>query len=307
MPDLSAPFLACDWGTTQVRAWRVAADGSISAARTFPLGVSRLQPGEAARRFRDEIRPALDAHTLPAILCGMIGSNLGWTAVPYLDCPVDLAALGGALHPAPGDASAWIVPGLRGPGPTDAPEVMRGEETQVLGWLAQDPARAHGEHVVCLPGTHAKWTLIQDGRIVRFLTAMTGELFEVLSRHSVLRADGAADDPAAFRKGVEAAGDGDALSIRLFSARSRVVGAGAAAAETASYLSGLLIGAEIAATSRLLGVAGCDRVALIGDPALCGAYIQALNHRGFDGAAAYDGGQASLAGLIALNAQRNAA
>jgi 2-dehydro-3-deoxygalactonokinase len=286
---MTTPFLACDWGTTQVRAWRVGAGGSIEAQQTFPLGVSRLAPGEAAVRFREEVQPALDGKALPAILCGMIGSNLGWTAVPYLDCPVDLAALAGAVHPATGDPSVVIVPGLRGPGATAAPEVLRGEETQVLGWLAQDPARAHGKRVVCLPGTHAKWVLLQDGRIIRFVTAMTGELFDVLSRHSVLRTQGPAGDAQAFREGMQAAGDGDALSIRLFSARSRVVGAGAPTETTASYLSGLLIGSEIAAAPRLLGVTGAEHLAVIGESALCGAYMEVLRHRGIE-AAAYDGG-----------------
>jgi 2-dehydro-3-deoxygalactonokinase len=302
---VSKPFLACDWGTTQVRAW-VVENGAVRAARTFPLGVSRLRPGEAAARFRDEVRPALGAETLPAILCGMIGSNLGWTPVPYLDCPVDLAGLGQAMLSAPDDPLAWIAPGLRGPGPTDAPDVMRGEETQVLGWLAGDPARGRGEHLLCLPGTHAKWVLVQDGRIVRFVTAMTGELFDVLSHHSVLRTEGAADDDAAFRRGVEAAGDGGALAARLFSARARVVGGGAPASETASFLSGLLIGAEIAGVPALLGLSRLDGLALIGDPTLCERYRLALSYRGFDAVRAYDGADAALAGLTALNAWRTA-
>jgi 2-dehydro-3-deoxygalactonokinase len=301
---VDGPFLAVDWGTTQVRAWRVEADGSVGAGRDFPLGVSRLGPGEAAARFADEIRPALGAQALPAILCGMIGSNLGWTAVPYLDCPVDVAALGQALAPAPGDPLALIVPGLRGPGLTGAPDVMRGEETQVLGWLARDPARRTGEHLLCLPGTHTKWVLVVDGRIVRFVTAMTGELYAVLIHHSVLRGEGAVDDETAFERGVAAAGDGGGLAARLFSARSRVVGSGAAASETASYLSGLLIGAEVAAVPLMLGAAWLERLALVGEPALCDRYARALQYRGFDAVTAYDGNAAALAGLKALQKQR---
>jgi 2-dehydro-3-deoxygalactonokinase len=302
---VSGAFLACDWGTTQVRAWRVEADGAVSAARTFPLGVSRLAAGEAAARFQDAVRPALGAEALPALLCGMIGSNLGWTPVSYLDCPADSAALGAALHPAPGDDAAWIVPGLRGPGPTAAPDVMRGEETQVLGWLAEDPQRQSGQHVLCLPGTHAKWVLVQDGRIVRFVTAMTGELFDLLSRHSVLRAEGPADDVPAFHKGVAAAGDGGGLAVRLFSTRSRVVGGGAPAAETASYLSGLLIGAEIVSAPTLLNIQPTAPIALIGEPALCQSYVKAFEFLGLP-AIAYDGGDAALGGLRALNSRRTA-
>ena len=302
---MSGAFLAVDWGTTQVRAWLVDAKGAAGAARTFPLGVSRLGPGEAAARFQDTIRPALDAEGLPAVLCGMIGSNLGWVPVPYLDCPVGMAAFVGALHRvADTNPPAWIAPGLRGPGPTAAPDVMRGEETQVFGWLAQDPARTRGTHLLCLPGTHAKWVLVEDGRIVRFVTAMTGELFDLLTHHGVLRTEAPADDGPAFLQGVEAAGDGGGLAARLFSARSRVVGGGAPAAETTSYLSGLLIGAEIAGAPALLGAPTAGPVAVIGEPALCDWYLKAFVHRGL-AAMAYDGGAAALSGLTALNAQRN--
>ncbi len=297
-------FLACDWGTTHLRAWVVEAGGAVRAARTFPIGVARLQPGEAPARLRDEVRPTLGAEALPAVLCGMIGSNLGWTQVPYLDCPVDATAFGAALHPAPdSDPPAWIAPGLRGPGPTAAPDVMRGEETQVFGWLAQDPARARGRHLLCMPGTHAKWVLVEDGAIVRFVTAMTGELFDILSRHSVLRNAASADDGTTFAKGVEAAGDGGGLAARLFSARSRVVGAGAPAAETASYLSGLLIGAEVAAVPRLMKSTPTAPIVLIGEPSLCGWYSKAIEQAGLT-AITYDGDEAALAGLVALNAYR---
>ena len=99
---------------------------------------------------------------------------------------------------------------------------MRGEETQAIGWLAQDAERRKGRHVICHPGTHAKWVLVENGRIVRFITAMTGELFAVLTRHSVLRSDEGPEAPGAFAKGLEAAGDGSALAARLFTARARV-------------------------------------------------------------------------------------
>jgi len=297
-------FLACDWGTTHLRAWVVEAGGDARAAQTFPLGVARLEPGAAPTRFRDEVRPALAAETLPAVMCGMIGSNLGWTQVPYLDCPVDVTAFGAALHLAPGsDPPAWIAPGLRGPGPTAAPDVMRGEETQVFGWLARNPGQTSGTRLLCLPGTHAKWVLTRDGAIVRFVTAMTGELFEVLSRHSVLRGDAPIGHELAFASGVEAAGDGGGLAARLFSARSRVVGAGAPAAETASYLSGLLIGAEIAGVPALLDAETSGPIVLIGEPTLCGWYSKAIEHRGLT-AVTYDGGDAALAGLTALNVRR---
>jgi 2-dehydro-3-deoxygalactonokinase len=293
-------LLACDWGTTNLRAWTLDAEGRVVRDRDFELGVSRLAPGEAPARFEEEVRPAMDAVGLPAILCGMVGSNLGWTVAPYVDCPAGLEDL--ARHLTLVDAQAApvrIVPGVRGPGIAGAPDVVRGEETQVLGWLAQHPDRRRGRHVVCHPGTHAKWVLVEEGRIVRFVTAMTGELFAVLSRHSVLKNDAPADDPAAFDEGLAAAGEGDALAARLFTARARVVGGGKPAESTPSYLSGLLIGAEAAGVPRLLGLTPEQPVALLGDVRLCAWYRRALERRGV-ATETFDGEAAAVAGLFAL-------
>jgi 2-dehydro-3-deoxygalactonokinase len=301
---MGAPaLLACDWGTTNLRAWTLDAQGSVVESRDFALGVSKLAAGEAAARFASEVRPAFSAQTLPAILCGMIGSNLGWKTAPYLDCPAGLPDLAGELV-AVGDAGDWvrIVPGVRGDGLGGAGDVMRGEETQLFGWLAQNPERRRGRQVVCHPGTHAKWMLVEDGRLTRFLTAMTGELFAVLSRHSVLMSDAPADDAAAFAEGLAAAGEGDGLAARLFTARARVVGRGQPAESTPSYLSGLLIGAEVASLPRLLGLTAGEPVALLGDAALCRRYSQALGARGLTHEV-FDGEASAVAGLFALYQQ----
>jgi 2-dehydro-3-deoxygalactonokinase len=297
---MAAALLACDWGTTNLRAWTLDAAGEVVERREFDLGVSRLGPGEAARRFETEVQPALAAQDLPAMLCGMVGSNLGWTTAPYADAPAGLADLARCLVAVEAHA-AWvrIVPGVRCEGLAGAPDVMRGEETQLLGWIAADPDRARGRRLVCHPGTHAKWVVVEDGRIVRFLTAMTGELYAVLSRHSVLRGEGEADDPAAFDAGLAAAGDGGGLAARLFTTRSRVVGGGASAQSTPSYLSGLLIGADVAAAPDLLGVDPRQPVALLGDRDLCGRYARAIERRG-GLCEIFDGEAAARAGLFAL-------
>jgi 2-dehydro-3-deoxygalactonokinase len=293
-------LLACDWGTTNLRAWTLDGAGAVVAERDFPLGVSRLAPGEAASRFESEVRPGLQAAGLPAILCGMVGSNLGWTTAPYADCPAGLDDLAASLTVVADGVR--IVPGLRCEGLAGAPDVMRGEETQVLGWLAAHPERRAGRHLVCHPGTHAKWVLVEDGRIVRFVTAMTGELFAVLGRHSLLKSDAPADDDATFDEGLAAAGPGDALAARLFTARARVVGGQAKAESTPSYLSGLLIGAEVASVPRLLGETP-QSVALLGDAMLCDRYRRALEGIGV-GVEAFDGEAAAVAGLFALGAPR---
>lgn len=297
----TAALLACDWGTTNLRAWTLDAAGRVVARRDFALGVAGLQAGEAAARFEAEVRPGLDAVGLPAVLCGMIGSNLGWRAVPYLDAPVGLGDLAGALV-APEGAAGWvrIAPGVRGDGLAGAGDVMRGEETQLFGWMELNPERARGRHVVCHPGTHAKWMVVEDGRLTRFVTAMTGELFAVLRKHSVLKSDAPADDPQAFAEGLAAAGPGDALAARLFTARARVVGRDKPVQSTPSYLSGLLIGAETASVPQLLGVAPDAPVAVLGDAALCGLYRRALEHRGVR-CEVFDGEPAAVAGLLALH------
>ncbi|HEY5070439.1 MAG TPA: 2-dehydro-3-deoxygalactonokinase [Caulobacteraceae bacterium] len=289
-------FLAGDWGTTNLRAWIVADDGRAGPRRDFPLGVARLAPGEAAARFESEIRPAMGAQGLEALLCGMIGSTLGWIDAPYIACPTSLAGLADGLTRAA--AGVRIVPGLSCEG-LAGPDVLRGEETQILGWLTAYAARASGRRLLCLPGTHSKWVLVQDGRIVRFVTAMTGELYAVLREHSILRTPAEVEDGEAFEAGVDAAGDGGALSARLFSARSRVLAGALPSSSTASYLSGLLIGAEIAALHPLLGGEAGESVELIGERALCAWFSRALARRAL-ASEVRDGEAAALAGLIAI-------
>lgn len=296
-------LLACDWGTTNLRAWTLSEAGEVVAQRDFPLGVSQLPPAGAAEALARRVRPALGAEGLPAILCGMVGSDLGWTPAPYRDCPVTLQDLAEALVEAPGEPGVRIVPGVRWPGFEGHCDVMRGEETQLFGWLAQHPDQARGRRLVCHPGTHTKWMVVEEGRLTAFVTSMTGELFALLRQHGVLRNAAAPDDLAAFDAGVRAAGDGGALAARLFTARARVVGGGAAADSTPSYLSGLLVGADVAATPGLIGHDLEGGVALLGDAQLCALYERALSARDV-ATATFDGEAAAVAGLWALQTAR---
>lgn len=291
----ASPFIAVDWGTSNLRAWRFDAAGAVKAGFERPWGVSRLGPGEAAARFEAEVRPALDGRDLPTLLCGMVGSTLGWTLAPYVDCPASPGRLAAALiEAAPG---VRIVPGLRCAG-LAGPDVMRGEETQILGWLAAEPGRTQGRWLLCLPGTHAKWVLVCDGVVERFATAMTGEMFELLGAHSILKLANQVEEPSAFDDGVAAAGDGGALLTRLFGLRGRTLNGQLPAASAGSFLSGLLIGAEIAGLLPLLGEAA-GPVQLIGDTALTARYRRALARFGrtsetMDGEAAVLGGLAHI-------------
>lgn len=288
-------YLACDWGTTSLRAWVLDASGSVVRSRDFPLGVGKLAPGEAAKRFRDEVRPGLVAEHLPCVLSGMIGSTLGWAVAGYLDCPAGIEDLAANLFQV--DDDVWIAPGLKTKGQFGASDVIRGEETQILGWLHAEPSRLKGRHLICHPGTHAKWMVVEDGKIETFVTSMTGELFAILTKNGVLKTDANPDDAAGFKAGLIAAGDGTRLASRLFSGRARVVADGESAEESAAYLSGLLIGADAAATPRAFGFTGT--VEVLGEPHLCRAYAAALEHNGLS-AHIHDGDTASLAGLYAL-------
>ncbi|HTX48839.1 MAG TPA: 2-dehydro-3-deoxygalactonokinase [Caulobacteraceae bacterium] len=290
-----AALLVCDWGSTRVRAWALDAAGSVLDRAEFPFGVNRLAPGEAALRFERNVRPRLKARGAPVLLCGAIGSNVGWRAIPYADCPAGLDDVVGGLTEAA--ERVWIAPGLR-TSALGGCDVLRGEETKAFGWLAADPSRRMGRWLICEPGTHSKWLVVEAGRVTRFLSAFTGELYAVLSASSILRSDGRVHDLQAFDAGLAAAGEGDALLNRIYTARSRIAGGGADPATTGSYLSGLLIGAEVAATPRLLGLSG-EPVLLMADEPQRGLYSRALTRRGVTVTHA-DAEPAALAGLIAI-------
>jgi len=212
-----------------------------------------------------------------SIACGMVGSAQGWVRAAYAPCPAGVDALAARLATVRG-RDLYVVPGLSSP--ADPPDVMRGEETQIVGALALHPELAEDACLV-LPGTHSKWARVSQGRVTGFATHMTGELFALLRQHSVLArlmpADGSSPaSPEAFLRGVDAAREDGGLAHQLFAVRTLGLFKQMASEQLPDYLSGLLIGHEIA--SELTGEA--RRLALIGDPALCARYVQALRHLG---------------------------
>jgi 2-dehydro-3-deoxygalactonokinase len=238
----------------------------------------------------------------------MVGSTIGWREVPYLSCPARPAAIArAALRFEAEGRPVFIVPGLSCRNATDAPDVMRGEETQILGTLRLHPELGHGKRLCCLPGTHTKWVWIEDGAVANFQTALSGELFELLSRHSVLaRGSGKVDvQSAAFLKGVDfARSQAEATLLHtLFSTRARQVTGEMAKADAASYLSGLLIGSDVGgAVGSALSLFSAGSVILICAPALAALYGKALAHYGL-GSRAIDGDRAALAGLTAIHSE----
>lgn len=291
-------FIGVDWGTTNLRAWRMDANGQVEDSVEAPLGVKSITPHDFPHVFATEVRAPL-GEDLPALLCGMVGSRLGWLEAAYVACPTSLREL--ASHTVEVNAApvVRIVPGLSCQGVARTSDVMRGEETQILGYLAADPARQFGRRIVCLPGTHSKWVLVRDGVVERFVTAMTGEMFALLTNHSILRSESADFDRGAFVAGLGAAEQCEALSLTLFSARGRIVADGADPASTASYVSGLLIGAEVLAAERVLEPSQADEIAVIAAPELSQRYRDVLNRRAAH-SVELEGGQAARLGLSAL-------
>ena len=290
MPDDATQtpgLIALDWGTSSLRAWLLDATGAVLDSRSGPWGIMQVPRGGFAVRFTAvtaEWRARWPG--LPAIAAGMVGSAQGWVEVPYCPLPAGPRELASRLERIR-DADLAVVPGLVQNGLVQdggavAPDVMRGEETQVVGALTRHPAlQAHARLI--MPGTHSKWVDVTDGRVVRFTTWMTGEVFAVLRHHSILGRLAPEDAPAAeaaFLQGVDAARDAAAgVTSRLFSARALVLTGRLQAGESLEYLSGLLIGDEI--KGALQDQAADDgvkdaKLTLIGDAALCRRYHQAL-------------------------------
>ena len=280
---MAAPrFVSVDWGTTSFRAALVAADGSISATTESAAGIMSI----AAQGFQPvlarEIAPWRKVHgNLPIIMSGMIGSRQGWVEARYLATPVDLGRLGTALTWVDGGELGRIalVPGIETRDGRGVPDVMRGEETQVLGALT---ATGRQDGLFVLPGTHSKWVTVEGGRLVRFQTFMTGEVFAALKGHTILgRMMSEATQPVdrvAFNSGVaDGAGRGLAgdLLNRIFAARTRGLVDGWHSAQLESYLSGLLIGAEIAAAATSASAKG--GVTIIANEKLTALYGQAAD------------------------------
>ena len=295
-------FIAGDWGTSRLRLYLCDARGSV-LARGEGEGAS---VPDCAGRFASAVAAWDKAHgILPAVLSGMVGSTIGWKEVPYLRCPARPQAIAGAaLRFEAGNRAVAILPGLSCTGKAGAPDVMRGEETQILGALRLTPKLTRGRHLFCLPGTHAKWVAVEDGAVTQFQTALSGELFELLRRHSVLARDGGEVDAGspALARGLEfvRANSGTDLLHLLFSTRARVVTGDMAKSDAASYLSGLVLGKDIATALSLFGRDG--PVQLIGTPQLAALYGRVLG--AYDvSSAVIDGDTAALAGLIHAHAE----
>ncbi|KAE9646459.1 2-dehydro-3-deoxygalactonokinase [Pseudomonas sp. PB103] len=298
-----AQLIALDWGTTSLRAYKLAAGGVVLEQRALSSGIMQLPKTpriingrECADGFElafdDACGDWLDAQPdLPVIACGMVGSAQGWREAAYCETPANVANLGNSLQTIVSlrGTRVHIVPGVIQR--SHLPNVMRGEETQVLGVLQNLPVEAGADLLIGLPGSHSKWVDVVDGCITHFDTFMTGEVFAVLSEHSILGRtlkQGAAFDAQAFDRGVQIAQSADGelgVLSTLFSARTLGLTGELSATAQADYLSGLMIGHELAALAgaqrRRRNNLNLPSIILIGNAQLCARYSRALDACGF--------------------------
>lgn len=283
-----------DWGTTNFRAWLVAADGAVMDRRDAALGIMQVPDGGFPAALDRQVGAWRRAHPgLPVLMSGMVGSRQGWTEAPYLPCPASAEDLAGGFLEVPGEAGVWIVSGVCYRARDGRHDVIRGEEVQIFGALED---RTGGRQVFCLPGTHSKWASVQDRRIDWFATSMTGEVYSVLAEHSILGRlmaqagqdgagqDGAGqddpglDDGASFRQGLALAAEPGGLLNHLFAVRAEGLFGAVPDAGLRSYLSGIVIGHEVRA---MCGIARPEGpVTLIGRPDLTRLYGEAIGLSG---------------------------
>lgn len=280
-------LLGIDWGTSNRRAYLVGPGGKCLARHADGLGMLAVGGDFAGALASLRARMGVEAG-VPVVMSGMVGSASGWQEVPYLDTSVALTDLPAHLVPLKGHPGCFIVPGYCAR--DGAVDVMRGEETQLLGAVG----RGLLDGWVVLPGTHSKWVYLRAGRVDQLVTYMTGELFSMLAAGGTLAAlmAGELDDGTAFTAGLQEARRARPLSNTLFGARARVVSNTMAAAQARSFVSGLLIGAEfVAAQGHADGA-----IDIIGSPALSARYETAAAHFGMP-ARAHDPDEVFLAAL----------
>lgn len=297
-------FIAGDWGTSNLRLYlcEYYLDGASQILDTrFGPGISKIE-GDFENIFFELTQDWFEqCSKLPVLLSGMVGSNIGWKNAPYLNCPVDAAQIAaGRLEFNCRGISFSILSGLRTENPLGAVDVMRGEELQMLGWLRLQ-GNSDGKRLFALPGTHNKWTLVENGSITNFLTAFTGELYSLLSTNSILLAESTdiIFNQQAFIEGVRAIGSlGDAQLLHvLFATRSKQVLGEMSSADAPSYLSGLIIGADVIGATKLFGK--LDQVSIIGEPSLTKNYKLALDHFGISSESC-DPSKIAIAGFEAI-------
>jgi len=301
---MAASFVAGDWGTSHLRLFLCDDEGGVIDSLNGP-GIAEIRR-PFAEVFASLMLPFESAHgSLPAVLCGMVGSSIGWTQAPYVPCPVIPAGIIDACVSLR-DGRVQVIPGLKCQNRLGVPDVIRGEETQVLGALTRNPELRHGLQLLCLPGTHTKWLVLRDGMVEEFLTAPTGELFGALRDHSVLVPNGLHHEDViggAFEAGLKRCVEHPQVPVLhlLFECRSRLLNGELTPQGAAAFMSGLLIATDVGGALHLFADCIAQRsVHVIGAPRLTRLYAPALALRSH-AARELDGMAASLAGLTRVH------
>lgn len=292
--SLTGPLLLADWGTTSRRAWLLDARGKVVAAAEDPRGMATIEPGGWEAAFGELKRSLGAAKPRLSLLSGMVGARTGWREAHYLSCPVALPDLVEEL--------CWVEPGAVAIVPGISilrdgfADVMRGEETQVLGAVAA--GLIPRDCFICLPGTHTKWVVVRDGQVLQFRTVMTGELFALLRASSTVSAQvaGIVEAGPDFDAGVDCGLESGSVTADIFAVRAHALLDSDRIGNGAAYLSGLLLGADLR-----VGVAMADDgvVEIVARDDLAALYSRALARAGRK-ARIVDGGLAAVAGLKRL-------
>ena len=291
---MTPAWIAADWGTSNLRLWAIDTGGSVIEERTSDRGMGQLSPNQFEGVLRDVAGDWLGS-TRQVIACGMVGSRQGWVEAPYQTAPCAVCPRTMVQAPTSGDLSVHVIPGIKQTSPAD---VMRGEETQIAGFLANNP---NWDGIICLPGTHTKWVHVSANEVVSFQTFMTGEMFALLQDASVLRHSIAPSgwNEEVFQTAVSTTlSRPESLAAKLFSLRASQLVHGTDSVSLRSELSGLLVGAELAAAKPYwLG----QNVALIGADAVSQPYVSGLRAQGVQVARAH-AKEMTLAGIKAAHA-----
>lgn len=282
---MNKSFIAIDWSSTHFKAYRIDGSGYILDKIITEQGIAKITRIEIADIIEQLVlKWPEEQHNM--YCSGMIGSNLGWETLSYIQCPVVPEGFSLTLPQMNiGEHILHVSPGLTCNAPYHLPDVMRGEEMLYLGYLYQQNDYVNTTGIVCIPGKHSKWLSVKNGVAEYFSTVMTGDILFAMSKNGLLKShlNGLVEDAGAFLEGVNNAKSGDGLSRLLFSVRSRVVTNNLINTDATSYAMGLLVGSELA--DIIKGYAKSFQfgpVTLIGDDLTCSLYQSALKVFGYE-------------------------
>ena len=272
-------YIAIDWGSSRFRAYLLTQHMDIIESIDQPEGVKQHQYQDythICKQLLNNWSHVIQKLQLPLFMAGMVGSNMGWHEVPYLPCPLSLSAISKQIvkRESPWNTNMYIIPGVKLEQNRHM-DIMRGEETLVIGAL-----ELMQTEIYCLPGTHSKWIEIKNKELQRFTTIITGELYAILKDHSLL-AQGLPTqrfNQQWFDEGIMEMKEFDAsLLINLFNVRAKRILNKLPKTSVLSYLSGLLIGAELSTMQQKLLINKSKFIGILAPPMLKQNYASACH------------------------------